>query len=107
MGAGNPTISGETETQVRAACQPRQPHNNKIYNTPLNVKRNTYPKKSEESRPYNDVNTYSVYFYLYVHKMKVKHYLIAKYIRCINTCVWLNLMIVVYERYSCKKYKGS
>ena len=26
MGAGNPTISGETETQVRAACQPRQPH---------------------------------------------------------------------------------
>ena len=27
MGAGNPTISGETETQVRAACQPRQPHN--------------------------------------------------------------------------------
>ena len=27
MGAGNPTISGETETQVRATCQPRQPHN--------------------------------------------------------------------------------
>ena len=26
MGAGNPTISGETETQVWAACQPRQPH---------------------------------------------------------------------------------
>ena len=26
MGAGNPTISGETETQVQAACQPRQPH---------------------------------------------------------------------------------
>ena len=26
MGAGNPTISRETETQVRAACQPRQPH---------------------------------------------------------------------------------
>ena len=25
-GAGNPTISGETETQVPAACQPRQPH---------------------------------------------------------------------------------
>ena len=27
MGAGNPTISRETETQVPAACQPRQPHN--------------------------------------------------------------------------------
>ena len=27
MGAGNPTISGETKTQVRAACQPWQPHN--------------------------------------------------------------------------------
>ena len=26
MGAGNPTISGETKTQVRAACQPRQPY---------------------------------------------------------------------------------
>ena len=26
MGAGNPTISGETEAQVRAACQLRQPH---------------------------------------------------------------------------------
>ena len=26
MGAGNPTISGDTETQVRASCQPRQPH---------------------------------------------------------------------------------
>ena len=26
MGAGNPTISGEIETQVWAACQPRQPH---------------------------------------------------------------------------------
>ena len=26
MGTGNPTISRETETQVRAACQPRQPH---------------------------------------------------------------------------------
>ena len=26
MGAGNPTISGETETQVWAACQLRQPH---------------------------------------------------------------------------------
>ena len=26
MGAGNPTISGETETQVRAACQPQQLH---------------------------------------------------------------------------------
>ena len=26
MGAGNPTVSGETETQVPAACQPRQPH---------------------------------------------------------------------------------
>ena len=26
MGAGNPTISLETETQVPAACQPRQPH---------------------------------------------------------------------------------
>ena len=28
MGAGNPTISRETETQVPAACQPqpRQPH---------------------------------------------------------------------------------
>ena len=26
MGAGNPTISGETETQVWAACQPQQPH---------------------------------------------------------------------------------
>ena len=26
MGAGNPTISGETETQVQAACQPQQPH---------------------------------------------------------------------------------
>ena len=26
MGAGNPTISGETETQVPAACQPWQPH---------------------------------------------------------------------------------
>ena len=26
MGAGNPTILGETETQVRAACQPWQPH---------------------------------------------------------------------------------
>ena len=26
MGVGNPTISRETETQVRAACQPRQPH---------------------------------------------------------------------------------
>ena len=25
MGEGNPTISWETETQVRAACQPRQP----------------------------------------------------------------------------------
>ena len=25
-GWGIPTISGETETQVRAACQPRQPH---------------------------------------------------------------------------------
>ena len=27
MGVGNPTISWETETQVWAACQPRQPHN--------------------------------------------------------------------------------
>ena len=27
MGAGNPTISRETKTQVRAACQPWQPHN--------------------------------------------------------------------------------
>ena len=26
MGAGNPTISGETKTQVWAACQPQQPH---------------------------------------------------------------------------------
>ena len=26
IGAGNPTISRETETQVRAACQPQQPH---------------------------------------------------------------------------------
>ena len=26
MGAGNPTISGETKTQVQASCQPRQPH---------------------------------------------------------------------------------
>ena len=26
MGAENPTISWETETQVRATCQPRQPH---------------------------------------------------------------------------------
>ena len=26
MGAGNPTISRETETQVWVACQPRQPH---------------------------------------------------------------------------------
>ena len=26
MGAGNPTISRETETQVPAACQPQQPH---------------------------------------------------------------------------------
>ena len=25
MGEGNPTISWETETQVRATCQPRQP----------------------------------------------------------------------------------
>ena len=25
MGVGNPTISGETETQVRAACQPGSP----------------------------------------------------------------------------------
>ena len=25
MGAGNPTISGETETQVWAACQPGSP----------------------------------------------------------------------------------
>ena len=27
MGAGNPTISREMETQVLAACQSRQPHN--------------------------------------------------------------------------------
>ena len=26
MGAGNPTISAETEAQVQAACQPQQPH---------------------------------------------------------------------------------
>ena len=26
MGVGNPTISGETKSQVWAACQPRQPH---------------------------------------------------------------------------------
>ena len=26
MRAGNPTISGETKTQVQAACQPPQPH---------------------------------------------------------------------------------
>ena len=26
MGVGNPTISGETETQVWAACRPWQPH---------------------------------------------------------------------------------
>ena len=26
MGVGNPTISRETETQVRATCQPRKPH---------------------------------------------------------------------------------
>ena len=26
MGAGNPTISRETKTQVPAACQPQQPH---------------------------------------------------------------------------------
>ena len=32
MGAGNPTIPRETDTQVRAACQPRQPHNLKLYN---------------------------------------------------------------------------
>ena len=25
-GGGNPIISGETETQVQATCQPRQPH---------------------------------------------------------------------------------
>ena len=29
MGAGNP-ISGETETQVPAACQPRQPHTQEL-----------------------------------------------------------------------------
>ena len=33
MGAGNPTISGETETQVPAPCQPqpRQPHIIKLF----------------------------------------------------------------------------
>ena len=30
MGAGNPTISGKTETQVQAACQPRQPHKHRL-----------------------------------------------------------------------------
>ena len=30
MGAANPTISGETETQVRAACQPQQPYRNNL-----------------------------------------------------------------------------
>ena len=50
---------------------------NKIHNTPLNVKRNTYPKKSKENRPYNDVNTYSIYFYLYTHKMNRRRSIIS------------------------------
>ena len=31
MGAGNPTISRETKTQVRASCQPRHPHTPPVF----------------------------------------------------------------------------
>ena len=48
MGAGNPTISWETETQVWATCQPQQPHT--IMRMLVVQMKKTKKKEEEEER---------------------------------------------------------